>query len=122
MSARFGLSAGELTRLRTILETALDRIERVAVFGSRAEGRHRPHSDLDRVLYGTADEAVCDRLWTLFQDSPLPFSVDVKHYEGIASPPLRAHIDAAARPLFVRTAHGLEIVPDDTPRPPPPAA
>ena len=95
MSARFGLSAGELTRLRTILETALDRIERVAVFGSRAEGRHRPHSDLDLVLYGTADEAVCDRLWTLFQDSPLPFSVDVKHYDGIAYPPLRAHIDAA---------------------------
>lgn len=64
----------------------------------------------DLVLYGSADQAVCDRLWTLFQESWLPFSVDVVSYAAIDSPPLRAHIDAVARPLFVRTDTGLVAV------------
>lgn len=85
-------------------------IDRVAVFGSRATGRYRPNSDLDLVLYGSADAADCDRLWTLFQESSLPFSVDVVSYAAIDSPPLRAHIDAVARPLFVRTENGLAPV------------
>ncbi len=108
MSAAFGLTCVERNLLREILETAGDRIERVAVFGSRASGKQRPNSDLDLVLYGSADEAVCARLQTLFQESRLPFSVDVKSYDTINYPPLRAHIDTAARLLFVRTHSGLE--------------
>ena len=108
MSDPFGLTADHRDLLRDILATAGDRIDRVAVFGSRATGRYRLNSDLDLVLCGSADAAVCDRLWTLFQESPLPFSVDVVSYAAIDSPPLRAHIDAVARPLFVRTDSGLE--------------
>ena len=108
MSDPFGLTADHRDLLRDILATAGDRIDRVAVFGSRATGRYRPNSDLDLVLYGSADQAVCDRLWTLFQESPLPFSVDVVSYAAIDSPPLRTHIDAVARPLFIRTDSGLE--------------
>lgn len=107
MTTRFGLNERELALIREILQTQVDRIERVGVFGSRAEGRQRPNSDLDLVLYGTADEAVCDRLWTLFQDSPLAFSVDVKSYGTIAYSPLRAHIDRAVQPLFERRGDGL---------------
>lgn len=103
----FGLSDADRELLRSILNSAADRIERVAVFGSRAAGRHRPNSDLDLVLYGTADDAVCDRLWTLFQDSRLAFSVDLKSYPTIAYPPLRAHIDAAARPFLERRGEQL---------------
>ena len=110
MSDPFGLTADHRDLLRDILATSGDRIDRVAVFGSRATGRYRPNSDLDLVLYGSADAAVCDRLWTLFQESPLPFSVDVVSYAAIDSPPLRTHIDAVARPLFVRTDTGLAPV------------
>lgn len=110
MSDPFGISAAQQDLLGEILATAGDRIDRVAVFGSRATGRYRPNSDLDLVLYGSADAAVCDRLWTLFQESPLPFSVDVVSYAAIDSPPLRTHIDAVARPLFVRTDTGLAPV------------
>ena len=65
MSDPFGLTADHRDLLREILATAGDRIDRVAVFGSRATGRYRPNSDLDLVLYGSADAADCDRLWTL---------------------------------------------------------
>ncbi|CAK8718427.1 Polymerase nucleotidyl transferase domain-containing protein [Candidatus Electronema halotolerans] len=108
MSDAFGLNKAQRALVREILLTAKDRIEQVAVFGSRAQGRQRHNSDLDLVLYGSADEAVCDRLWTLFQESCLPFSVDVQSYASIKYPPLRAHIDAVARPWFVRTSQGLE--------------
>ena len=90
MSDPFGITAAHQDLLREILATAGDRIDRVAVFGSRATGRYRPNSDLDLVLYGSADAADCDRLWTLFQESSLP--------------------DAVARPLFVRTDTGLAPV------------
>ncbi len=72
MSNDFGLSAAQREILREILATLSSRFESVSVFGSRATGRQRPNSDLDLVLYGCVDEAVCDRLRTLFQDSPLP--------------------------------------------------
>ena len=110
MSDPFGLTADHRDLLRDILATSGDRIDRVAVFGSRATGRYRPNSDLDLVLYGSADAADCDRLWTLFQESSLPFSVDVVSDAAIDSSPLRAHIDAVARPLLVRTDTGLAPV------------
>jgi len=113
MSDHFGLSATERELLRKILNTAADRIERVAVFGSRATGRHRPNSDLDLVLYGSADEAVCARLWTLLQESNLPFSVDLVYSATINNPALRAHINAVERPLFLRTGAGLAAVDED---------
>ncbi|MDE0679937.1 MAG: nucleotidyltransferase domain-containing protein [Gammaproteobacteria bacterium] len=110
MSSDFGLSASQREILREILATLGDQIESVAVFGSRAVGRQRPNSDLDLVLYGCADEAVCDRLRTLLQDSPLPFSVDVKSYDSIGHLPLKAHIDSVALPLFETTDKGLVAV------------
>ncbi len=94
---RFGLTPAQRQIVIDILKTQVDRIERVAVFGSRAKGSHRANSDLDLVLYGTATDADCDRLGTLFQDSALPISVDVKSYACVTYPPLRAHMDAAAR-------------------------
>ena len=110
MSGLFGLNEAQRVLIREILSAAQDSISQVAVFGSRAQGRQRQNSDLDLVLYGTADEAVCARLWTLFHESSLPFSVDVQSYAAIKYPPLRAHIDAVARPWFVRTEQGLEEV------------
>lgn len=108
MNDRFGLTPDERELLRTILNSTEEHIERVSVFGSRAQGRHRPHSDLDLVLYGSADEASCAHLITLFQESPLPFSVDIVNYSPNLHPPLRRHIDAVAQPLFVHTGERLE--------------
>ena len=80
MKKEFGLSISEMKILRKILNEVKSRIEQVAVFGSRATGRHKPNSDLDLVIYGSADESDYDRLWTLFQESSLPFSVDINFY------------------------------------------
>lgn len=105
--AGFGLTQVQMEVIRTILGTMGPELEKVVVFGSRAQGKHRMNSDLDLVLYGNLDEKVSDRLWTLFQESPLPFSVDVKTYNAIRYTPLRRHIDTVGRTLFFRSPEGL---------------
>jgi uncharacterized protein len=108
MTDRFGLCEEDRALIREILGTASGRIEAVSVFGSRARGDYRRNSDIDLVLFGAVDEAVCARLGTLFRESRLPISVDLKSYDSIAYAPLRAHIDQVAQPLLVHTDRGLE--------------
>ncbi|MFS0772345.1 nucleotidyltransferase family protein [Sphingomonas sp. 1P08PE] len=88
--------------LRHVLAAFADRIDSVALFGSRATGRARPNSDIDIVIYGMLDQAAVDRLWSLLEDSALSVSVDIVAYGDGVYPPLRQHIDRTARPLFSR--------------------
>ena len=88
--------------LRTVLAGFTDRIDRAAVFGSRALGRARPNSDIDLVLYGTLDDRAVARIWSLLHRSSLAVGVDVVRYEAFGNVPFRRHIDAVARTLFTR--------------------
>ncbi len=97
-----GLSDRQLTVLKEILAIYADEIVSAELFGSRATGDYRPNSDVDLVLRGGIREKQIDRLWTMFQESNLPFSVDVKGYELTTYPPLKAHIDKVCKPLFTQ--------------------
>ena len=101
-----GLSASQLETIRQILAPYSSRITGVSLFGSRATGNYRANSDVDLVLYGDLEEGCVDRLWTMFSESSLPFSVDVKGYELIKYRPLRQHIDQVGRVLFTRSELG----------------
>ena len=115
MDLDHGLSKRHLETIKRILAPYSSRITRVALFGSRATGNYRSNSDVDLVLYGDLEEEWVDRLWTLFSESSLPFSVDVKSYELIEYRPLKEHIDRVGKLLFTqgelkhrttRTFHG----------------
>lgn len=88
--------------LRGILSVFADRIDRAAIFGSRALGRAHAASDIDLVLYGSLDDAAVARIWTMLDESGLAVTVDVARYEGLGHSSLRRHIDAYALPLFDR--------------------
>lgn len=107
-----GLTEQELEQVRAILATEAEHITGVDVFGSRATGRWRPASDLDLVLHGDVPEKSIDRLWTLFDESSLAFSVDIKSYNLTDYAPLKRHMDRVRRPLFsadqLRTSAGVE--------------
>lgn len=92
----------QVALIRQILAENTDAIEQVALFGSRAQGTHSPHSDIDLILYGNIDETTTDRIWTLFHESDMPFKVDINVYQNIHYPPLKRHIDAESKPLFSR--------------------
>ena len=105
MMIAHGLNKRQLGLISEIIKDVAPAVESVALFGSRATGTYRSYSDIDLVLYGKLDEATIDRLWTCFQESSLPFKVDVKAYElinhpSLNHPSLKEHIDRFARPLF----------------------
>jgi uncharacterized protein len=91
--AKHGLNVAQVELIKRVLWPYKEQIEKVCLFGSRAKGTHRANSDIDLVLYGALDETVAGRLWTLFEESSLPFKVDVKTYAHLTYPPLKKHID-----------------------------
>ena len=95
-----GLCKEELESIRAVLANFADEITQVDLFGSRATGNYRANSDVDLVVHGDVNETTIDRLWTLFNESNLPFSVDVASYEGMTYRPLKEHVDAVGQCLF----------------------
>ena len=103
MQSSIGVSSEhQLRTIERILSQYADDITRADLFGSRAMGSYRANSDIDLVLRGEIGQESVDRLWTLFQESSLPVSVDVTSYELTTYPPLRAHIDKVCKPLFTQ--------------------
>lgn len=97
------LSRPQLELVRAVLAPYGGRVTEAAVFGSRATGAAKPHSDIDLVLYGPLRQEDVDRLRTLFDESSLSVTVDVVAYELLGDAPLKAHIDAVKRPLFTQS-------------------
>lgn len=95
-----GLFDEDLETIRGVLANFADEITRVDLFGSRATGNHRGNSDVDLAVHGDVKDTTIDRLSTLFNESSLPFSVDVASYNSLTSRPLKSHIDAVGQCLF----------------------
>jgi predicted nucleotidyltransferase len=96
------LSAKQRETLLSVLSRFAERIERAAVFGSRALGRATAASDIDLALYGSLDDRDLARIWSLLHRSSLAVSVDVVRYEAFGDVPFRRHIDTVAKTLFTR--------------------
>ncbi len=105
-----GLNKEQLKAIMTLLKPYSQSIEQVGLFGSRATGHYRENSDIDMVLYGNLNNAMVDRIWTLFDESNLPMTVDVNAYDLITYPPLKAHIDSTMTPLFTKDTFEKEDV------------
>jgi predicted nucleotidyltransferase len=103
----FGLSPTVIATLSKILQAFMPPITAVGVFGSRAQGTHRPHSDIDLVLYGELSHAQESALRLALEESTLPTKVDVVVYPHITEPGLKAHIDAVMRPFLPKSAMGI---------------
>ena len=95
-----GLSERQLNLIRNLIREFAPGVKSVSLFGSRATNSHRSYSDIDMVLYGDVKEDAVDRLWTCFNESSLPYKVDLVAYHLINYPPLKAHIDRFAKTLF----------------------
>ncbi len=95
-----GLLDEDLETIRDVLADFADEITQVDLFGSRVTGNYRRNSDVDLVVHGSVQDTTIDRLWTLFNESNLPFSVDIASYESMTYRPLKEHVDAVGQRLF----------------------
>jgi uncharacterized protein len=76
-----------------------DRVDAVAVYGSRATGSSRPGSDVDLVFHGDAPSA---RIRAALDESALSVFADVVRYDEVRNARLLAEIDRDAIPLYTR--------------------
>lgn len=97
----YGLSDRTLSTLEGIFRK-YPGIKQVILYGSRAKGNYREGSDIDLTLK-TDDTFTFTELLRIagdFDDSDIPYLVDVSLYQTISNPDLRAHIDRVGRVLY----------------------
>lgn len=97
----YGLKQRDLDYLIKALEQ-FPEIEIAIIFGSRAKGNYKPASDLDIVVKGEriADNTILKLLDLLEEELPLPYFIDLLHYEKINNKELKEHIDRMGKVFY----------------------
>ncbi|MCL1814620.1 MAG: nucleotidyltransferase domain-containing protein [Treponema sp.] len=98
---KYGLSGGTFTTLDSIFRK-YPGIKQVILYGSRAKGNYRGGSDIDITLKTDGNFSFTDllRISGDFDDSNMPYLVDVSIYDELSSPELKAHIDRCGVVLY----------------------
>jgi len=98
----FGLSDRDMKTLQDIFKKYPD-VKNVFVFGSRAKGTYKQGSDIDLAIMnkGVKDTFI-RKMKSDFEDSSLPYTVDLVNYPTLKHPELKNHIDRVGVPLFQR--------------------
>lgn len=101
----FGLSETAMDIIREICGR-FPRISQVIMYGSRAMGTFREGSDIDMTI--VADEGFSKndllRMADAFDDSMLPYLVDLSIFAELKSPDLKDHIRRRGKVLYAREA------------------
>ena len=99
----YGLPDRTLATLDTIFRK-YHGIRQAILYGSRAKGNYRRGSDIDLSLKTGNDFNFTSllRIAGDFDDSDMPYFVDVSVYDEISNPDLKAHIDRVGKPIYVQ--------------------
>jgi len=97
----YGLSDRTLNTLNAIFRK-YPGIKQAVLYGSRAKGKYRNGSDIDMTLKTESAFSRTDLLHIAgdFDDSDMPYFVDVSIYDKISNPDLKAHIDRVGKVLY----------------------
>ena len=100
---QYGLSHETLCILNSIFSRYQD-VKQAILYGSRAKGNYRNGSDIDVALKTGVNFTFTDllRLGNDFDDSYLPYFVDVSIYDDISNPDLKTHIDKVGKVIYSR--------------------
>ncbi|GHT53461.1 hypothetical protein FACS189446_0920 [Bacteroidia bacterium] len=89
---KFGLTNRDMETIQNIFEK-YPVINTVYVFGSRAKNTHKSGSDIDlAVMDGNLPIKTLLRLKNDFEESSLPYFVDIVNYADLKNPDLKQHI------------------------------
>ena len=98
---KYGLPDRTIAELDAIFRKYPE-IKQVILYGSRAKGNYRKGSDIDLSLK-TRDGFTFNELLRIgndFDDSDMPYFVDVSVYDSISNPSLKAHIDRVGKEIY----------------------
>lgn len=96
----FGLTERDMLTFRQILGK-YPSVKTVVVIGSRAKGNFKQGSDVDLVIMDPGiSETVITKLKSDFQESSLPYNVDLIACPTLKHDELKEHIDRVGRPFY----------------------
>lgn len=96
----FGLSPSTLSTLHHVF-SKYPEIESAVIFGSRAKGNFREGSDIDIALSGSSELAQrLLRLKTDFDESALPYTVDLVYLPEVKHAELLEHIRRVGQKVY----------------------
>ena len=98
---KYGLSDRTLNTLDSIFRK-YGSIKEAILYGSRAKGNYRNGSDIDLTLKTDTGFSRTDMLRIAgdFDDSDIPYFVDVSIYDKLSNPDLKAHINRVGKVLY----------------------
>jgi predicted nucleotidyltransferase len=98
---KFGLSDRTLNTLDSIFRK-YPGIKQAVLYGSRAKGKYRIGSDIDLTIMADNTFTRTDllRIAEDFDDSDMPYFVDVSIYDKLSNQDLKAHIDRVGKVLY----------------------
>lgn len=100
MTDRYGLTSQQLTEIQHIL-SQFPAVQEGILFGSRAKGSMHARSDIDLAITGSnIDRHTLAQIAMAFDDSTLPYLVDIKALADIQHPALQEHIKRVGRCIY----------------------
>lgn len=106
----WGLPAETLAAMRCILAQEPN-VQQAILFGSRAKGTYRPGSDVDLALVGenlTLD--TLGRLARAFEESAVPYQVDLCWLAAVDHPALLEHIERVGQVFYSGLPHAMTAI------------
>jgi predicted nucleotidyltransferase len=96
----FGLTERDMQTLVSIFQKYSE-VKSVYLFGSRAKGTFKPGSDVDLAVMneGVSDKTI-RAIKAAFEESTLPYSVDVAHLAAIEHRELKEHVSRVGVEIY----------------------
>jgi len=103
MTMKYGLPDRTLDVLDAIFRK-YHGVRQVVLYGSRAKGNYRGGSDIDLSIKIADSFSHTDllRIGNDFDDSDMPYFVDVSIYDNLSNQNLKAHIDRVGKVIYTQ--------------------
>ena len=103
---KFGLSERDVQTILDIF-SGYPAVKLVHIFGSRAKGTWKTGSDIDLAIMNKGvDDKTLSKLRTDFEESSLPYKIDLVNYPDLRRQEFKDHIDRVGKIFYKRSGHG----------------
>jgi len=100
---QFGLKDKQLEIVKNIFANYTE-ISEVVIYGSRVKGTHNERSDIDLVIKNSnVDRKIINKIRMDFDESNLPYLIDLKNYYTIKNTNLLEHIDIDGQVVYKKS-------------------
>ncbi|OUN53111.1 hypothetical protein B5G17_14875 [Bacteroides uniformis] len=107
---RHGICWKTVIRICAVL-ARFDEVREAVLFGSRAKGNYKKGSDIDIAVKGPVEKDALAQLMMAFDESLLPYFVDVVVYANLENEALREHIDRVGVRIYVKSGEPSKKAP-----------